>query len=105
MDHMALVNNLRNSQAAHSGIQTLNIRTVQESKEELLRDCKVVLEGFLHMLSHLEALEERMLDDLAEKGQEIELLRLNGLPAEEANFELTPGKPFKFEHKPARSAG
>lgn len=94
MDHMALVNMLRNSQAAHSGIQTLNIRTAQESKNELLQDCQAVLEGFHHMLSHLAKLEERMLDDLAEKGAAIELLKLNGLPAEEANFRLKPGEPF-----------
>lgn len=98
MDHMALVNKLRNSQAAHSGIQTLNIRTVEESKGDLYKDGQDVLKGFLHMLSHLANLEDRMLDDLAKKGEKIEILRLNGLPAEEANFRLVPGKPF--DHKP-----
>lgn len=101
MDHMAMVNKLRNSQAAHSGIQTLNIRTVQESKEELERDCREVLDGFVHMLSHLEKLEDQMLYDLAAKGEKIELLRLNGLPAEEANFCLMPGEPFEHEYKPS----
>lgn len=101
MDHMAMVNKLRNSQAAHSDIQTLDIRTVQESKGELERDCHKVLDGFVHMLSHLEKLEDRMLDDLAAKGEKIELLRLNGLPAEEANFRLMPGEPFEHEYRPS----
>lgn len=94
MDHMALVNQLRNTQAAHSGIQTLNIRTVGESKAALLSSCDKVLNGFLHMMSHVENLETRMLDDLAVKGAKIKLLRENGLPADKANFCLMPGKPF-----------
>ena len=97
MDHMDLVNKLRNSQAAHSGIQSLNTRSVEDSKAQLLKDCDEVLSGFLHMLSHLEDLEERMLTDLAEKGEAIILLKLNGLPAEDCNFRLTPGQPFVFD--------
>lgn len=97
MDHMDLVNKLRNSEAAHSGIKMLNIRSVEDSKAQLLKDCDEVLSGFLHMLSHLEELEERMLDDLAEKAESIILLKLNGLPAEECNFRLTPGMRFVFE--------
>lgn len=96
MDHMDLVNRLRNSQAAHSGIQTLDIRSVDESKAQLLKDGNEVLSGFLHMLSHLEKLEEEMLDDLAKKGEAIILLKLNGLPPEECNFKLTPGQRFVF---------
>ncbi len=49
------------------------------------------------MLSHLEKLEERMLDDLAEKGEAIVRLKLNGFPAEDCNFRLTPGERFEFE--------
>lgn len=98
MDHMSLVNKMRNSQAAHSGIQTLNIRTVEESKGDLCKDGQDMLEGFSHMLSHLADLEDRMLDDLAKKGEKIEILRLNGLPANEANFSLVPGRPF--DHTP-----
>lgn len=97
MDHMDLVNRLRNSQAAHSGIQALKIRSVEESKAHLLKDCDEVLNGFLHMLSHLEELENRMLEDLVEKGEAIVLLKLNGLAPEDCNFKLTPGKPFVFE--------
>lgn len=96
MDHMNLVNRLRNSQAAHSEIQKLNIRTAKESKEQLLKDSDEVLSGFLHMLSHLEKLEERMLDDLAQKGEAIVLLKLKGLPREECNFNLIPGRKFVF---------
>lgn len=97
MDHMDLVNKLRNSQAAHSGIQNLNIRSVKESKEQLLKDSDEVLSGFLHMLSHLEKLEESMLDDLAKKGEAITILKLNGLPPEECNFNLVPGRKFVFD--------
>jgi hypothetical protein len=102
MDHMDLVNRLRNSQAAHSGIQTLNIRSVEDSKAQLLNDCDEVLTAFLHMLSHLENLEEKMLDDLAEKGEAIVLLKLNGLPAEDCNFRLNPGERFVHEPTPSR---
>jgi hypothetical protein len=97
MDHMDLVNKLRNSQAAHSGIQALKIRSVEESKAHLLKDCEEVLNGFLHMLSHLENLEDRMLDDLAAKGEAIVVLKVNGLPPEDCNFTLIPGQPFMFE--------
>jgi hypothetical protein len=97
MDHMDLVNKLRNAQAAHSGIQTLRVRPIQESKEQLWKDCDEVLNGFIHMLSHLEDLEIRVLDDLALKGEAIVMLKLNGLAPEDCNFRLTPGRPFVFE--------
>lgn len=96
MDHMDLVNRLRNSQAAHAGSQVLDIRSAQESKAQLLRDSTEVLTGFLHMLSHLEKLEERMLDDLTDKAEAIFVLKRNGLRAEDCNFNLVPGEQFKF---------
>lgn len=96
MDHMALVNRLRNSEAAHSGIQPLNIRSVEESKLQLMQDSQEVLEGFLHMLSHLEDLEREMLLDLTEKGEAINALKRNGLPAEDCNFNLVPGEKLVF---------
>lgn len=99
MDHMDFVSKLRNAQAAHSEIQTLCIRVPEESKKQLLKDCDEVLSGFLHMLSHFEKLEEAMLDDLANKGEAIILLRLNGLPAKDCNFNLVPGQRFVFDPK------
>lgn len=96
MDHMDFVNRLRNTQAAHSGLQALNIRSVEESKAKLLNEGDEVLSGFIHMLSHLAELEERMLDDLAEKSETIVLLKANGLAPEECNFKLVPGEPFVF---------
>lgn len=102
MNHMEFVNKLRNSKAAHSGIQTMNIRAVEDSKAQLLADCDEVLSGFLHMLSHLEKLEDEMLDDLADKGEAIVLLKLNGLPPEDCNFRLTPGEQFVFEPQATR---
>jgi hypothetical protein len=101
LNHMDLVNKRRITHAAHSGIQTLNIRTVEDSKAQLLRDCDEVLTAFLHMLSHLEKLEVSILDDLAQKGEAIVLLRLNGLPPEDCNFDLSPGERFAHEPKPS----
>jgi hypothetical protein len=100
MNHLDLVNKLRNSQAAHSGIQALNVRTVEESKLQLLKDCSDILDGYVHMLSHVESLETRMLDDLAQKGGAITLLKLKGLPASECNFALIPGEPFFYPTTP-----
>jgi len=96
MDHMDVVNKLRNSQAAHSGVQALNIRPIAESKAQLLHDSDEALSGFLHMLSHLEDLEQKMLADLAEKGEAINRVRKSGLPAEDCNFNLVPGQQFVF---------
>ncbi len=96
MDHMALVNRLRNSEAAHSGIQPLNIRSVEASKLQLFQDNQEVLEGFVHMLSHLEDLEHEMLQDLTDKAETINALKRNGLPPEDCNFNLVPGEKFAF---------
>ncbi|WP_145956438.1 hypothetical protein [Burkholderia pseudomallei] len=96
MNHMDLVNKLRNSQAAHSEIQTLNARSTKESKDQLFNECNDVLNGFTHMLSHLEKLEDSMFIDLAEKGQAIISLKMNGLPAKDCNFCLTPGEKFVY---------
>jgi hypothetical protein len=96
MDHMDLVNRLRNSQAAHAGVQQLNIRSVEMSKLQLMQDSQEALNGFVHMLSHVEDLERRMLVDLAEKIKVINMLKNNGLPAEDCNFNLVPGEEFVF---------
>jgi hypothetical protein len=97
MDHMDLVNRLRNSEAAHAGVQQLNMRSVGASKSQLMHDSQEVLCGFVHMLSHVEDLERRMLVDLAEKGSAINTLKRNGLPAADCNFNLVPGEVFVFE--------
>jgi len=96
MDHMDLVNKLRNSQAAHSEVQTLNIRPIATSKAQLRHDSHEALSGFVHMLSHLENLEQKILADLAEKGEAINRLKRSGLPAEDCNFNLVPGQQFVF---------
>lgn len=95
MDHMALVNTQRNTEAAHSDIQALNIRTVAESKAQLAKDCHEMLSRFNHLLSHLESLEQRMLEDLARKGDEITQLKRSGLAVEDCNFNLVPGRPVE----------
>ncbi|WP_206818154.1 hypothetical protein [Chroococcus sp. FPU101] len=96
MDHMALVNKLRNSQAAHSGVQELNVKTSDISRSQLLEESSDILNGFLHMLLHVEDLEQNMLQDLASKTNAINLLKLNGLKAEDCNFNLVPDKEFVF---------
>lgn len=97
MNHMDFVNKLRNSYAAHSGVQELNIRTVELSKAQLNDESLNVFNGFLHMLSHVEELEENMLNDLVIKAKEINKLKLNGLKAEDCNFNLVPGDKFVFK--------
>jgi len=104
MDHMDLVNRLRNAQATHSGSQSLNLRTAEESKSQLLKDSTEVLTGLLHMLFHVEQLENRMFDDLVEKGEEIYFVKAGGLPAEDCNFNLVPGERFVFDSNAARQS-
>lgn len=99
MDHMDLVNRLRNSEAAHSGVQLLAVRTVQASKSQLKEDSQQLLNGFVHMLSHVEELERQMLLDLTEKAKAINLLKRSGLRPEECNLNLVPGQPFVFRRE------
>ena len=96
MDHMYIVNKLRNSQAAHSGVQELNVRTSDISRSQLLEESSDILNGFLHMLSHVEDLEQNMLQDLASKANAINLLKLNGLKADDCKFNLVPSEEFVF---------
>jgi len=96
MDHMDLVNRLRNSEAAHAGVQTLVVRTAEASKSRLMGESDQLLAGFVHMLSHVSDLEQRMLSDLAEKARAINLLKRNGLQAKDCNFNLVPGQQFSF---------
>lgn len=97
MDHMDLVNKLRNSQAAHSEVQELNVRSSDISRSQLLDESSDILNGFVHMLSHVEDLEKNMLQDLEYKGNAINLIKLNGLKAEDCNFNLVPGAKSKFK--------
>lgn len=104
MNHMNLVNKLRNTQAAHSEVQTLNIRSISASKEQLYQDCDDILNDFLHMLLHLQELEQAILIDLAEKANIINNLKWSGLPPEDCNFELDPGQPFVFDPNRERAS-
>lgn len=97
LDHMFLVNKLRNAQAAHSEIQNIIVRSPAESKAQLRVEATEVFSGFLHLLTHLEKVESRMLDDLAAKAAQINVLKASGLPPEECNFNLVPGKRFVFD--------
>lgn len=99
MDHMDLVNKLRNSQAAHSGVQELHVRNTDISRSQLLEESSDILNGFVHMLSHIEELEQNVLQDLENKAIAINLLKINGLKAKDCNFNLVPGEEFKFPGK------
>lgn len=96
MDHMDLVNKLRNTQAAHSEVQELNIRTPEISRTQHQEESSEVLSGFLHMLSHFEDLEQNMLQDLISKAEAINQLKIKGLEAKDCNFNLVPAKEFVF---------
>ncbi|WP_241295238.1 hypothetical protein, partial [Pseudomonas aeruginosa] len=50
MNHLDMVNKLRNSRAAHSSIHTLDIRTPEESKNQSQAETNEILMDFLHML-------------------------------------------------------
>lgn len=101
MDHMDLVNRLRNSEAAHARVQHLDIRSVGASKLQLMQDSQEALNGFVHMLSHVEELERRMLVDLAVQAKGINTLKMNGLAAEYCNFNLVPGEKFVLDSRGA----
>lgn len=97
MDHMGLVSRLRNSEAAHAGTQNLNVISVEASKSQLRQDSQEALNGFVHMLSHLEDLERRMLMDLFEKEKAVNALKSHGRRAKDCNFNLVPVEPFVFD--------
>jgi hypothetical protein len=95
MDHMDLVNKMRNLFAAHSGVQDLCVTTSDRSRLQLFEESKDMLNGFVHMLSHIKDLEKCMLEDLESKGNAINKLKLNGLNPEECNFNLVPAEGFE----------
>jgi hypothetical protein len=97
MDHMDIVNKLRNTQAAHSEVQGLILRTVDISRAQLQEESTEILSGFNHMLSHLAELEQSVEQDLMDKGEAINLLKINGLKAKDCNFNLVPGEAFVFQ--------
>ncbi len=102
MDHMDLVNRLRNSLAAHSDVQQLDVRSSSASKAHFQSDSQEVLSSLLHMLSHVEDLERRILTDLEKKGREINVLKAGGLAAEDCNFNLVPGDEGPVVATPSR---
>ncbi|EJG2227909.1 hypothetical protein ACRTEU_24100 [Vibrio alginolyticus] len=97
MDHMNLVNKLRNSEVAHSDIQELNIRTSELSRLQLKEETTDILSDFAHMLSHVEKLEQCIFQDLVTKGEYINQLKFNGLKAEDCIFRLVPGEELVYE--------
>lgn len=92
MDHMALVNRLRNTLAAHSSCEDLNPRAAKESKNQLGHEVGTLLDGFAHLLTHIEKIETAILLDLGNKGEEINLLKRTSVATGDFNLNLQPGK-------------
>lgn len=63
-EHLKIVNRRRNVEAAHSGTQTLDIRSPQESRDQLMQDSNAVLKELVHMLEHISDLEQAMKKNL-----------------------------------------
>lgn len=93
MDHLALVNRLRNGLAAHSGTSPLHVLPADETRKGADEEGRFVMAECLHLLEHLAKVELAMLDDLARQGAVLEQHRLDGLAAADANFHLVPGEP------------
>lgn len=64
IEHIKIVNRRRNVEAAHSEAQTMNIRSPQESRDQLMRDSLAAGKELTHMLSHIRDLEQEMIKDL-----------------------------------------
>lgn len=78
MDHMDLVNKFCNSQATPSEVLAIKIRSITELKAQRVQDCHEILSNLVHKLSHLEGLEQNVLDDGAEKAVAINHLTRSG---------------------------
>lgn len=68
-DHMDITNKKRNSQAAHSNVQLVEIKSADESKLRLFNEGKDLLESFSHLLLHIEKLEIAFERDLTKKSK------------------------------------
>jgi hypothetical protein len=63
-EHLRIVNRRRNSEAAHSESQSLNIRTVAESRAQLFENSLESGNELVHMLSHIAELERLISNEL-----------------------------------------
>ena len=63
-DHLRIAGRRRNSEAAHSGMPDLQIRTAIESRAELHRDAYEIGTDLVHMLEHVSELEIEMKSEL-----------------------------------------
>lgn len=97
-DHMDITNKKRNSQAAHSNVQLVEIKSVQESKLQLFKEGNELLESFLHLLLHIEKLEMAFEKDLTRKAIHIKELNRNKETEHGIFFmNLHPGIPVKIK--------
>ncbi len=57
-----------------------------------MHDASAVLNGLVHLLTHIEKLEIQVLRDLANKGAQINEIKQNGLSPEDCYFRLVPNE-------------
>lgn len=62
--HMKIVGRRRNIDAAHSDTPTLNIRSTEESREQLNTDTIELGNEFVHMLEHISEIEDNMIREI-----------------------------------------
>lgn len=63
-EHMKIVGRRRNVDAAHSDTPTLDVRSSKESREQLKADTIELGNEFIHMLEHLNEIEDHMNSEL-----------------------------------------
>lgn len=61
---MKIVGRRRNIDAAHSDTPTLNIRSTEESREQLNTDTIELGNEFVHMLEHISEIEDNMIREI-----------------------------------------
>lgn len=64
IEHLKIVNRRRNTEAAHSDAQILNIRTDDESRSQSMSESVEIGNELVHMLEHISDLEQKMIREL-----------------------------------------
>jgi len=76
-EHLKIVGRRRNVDAAHSDTPTLNVRSVEESRAQLNADTIELGNEFIHMLEHLNEIEDNMNKELEAAVQSHYIDKLN----------------------------
>jgi hypothetical protein len=64
---LPMVNHLRDTQAAHSGVEAFRVTTPADSRERLRAQSDKLGHEFLHMLEHIGEIERNMWNDMSER--------------------------------------